>query len=306
VQWIEIKVSFSGEDERQAVEWVGEIFQDLGTNGVVVDDPQLEPAEDWGDDALGPPEQWAVTGYFQDDERLQNRRLLLESALADLRRRHGVNYAIQYQPISEQDWAESWKAFFYPEPITPNLVVKPTWREYTPLAHQQVIEIDPGMAFGTGTHPTTALCVGLMEKFIPKEASVLDVGTGSGILLIAAEKLGASRLAGLDLDPTAVAIARANLIQNRVAPERFALACGYLIDAIDARFDLVVANILADVIIELLDQVPRVLKPGGILISSGIIEAHRDKVARKMESAGIQVMEIEERGEWVAIAGRLK
>jgi ribosomal protein L11 methyltransferase len=209
------------------------------------------------------------------------------------------------QPITRQEWNEFWKKTFDVQRIG-HFVIRPSWKEVEPEPGVTVFCIDPGMAFGTGTHPTTALCGGLMEKFIPKEAAVLDVGTGSGILLIAAEKLGASRLAGLDLDPTADAIARANLIQNRVAPERFSLACGYLIDAIDARFDLVVANILADVIIELLDQVPRVLEPGGILIGSGIIQAHRDKVARKMESVGIQVLQIEERGEWVAIAGRLR
>ena len=306
MQWIEIKVTFSGKDERQAAEWIGELFEDLGTTGVVVDDPSLEPAEGWGDDAIGPPERSAVTGYFQDDERLQSRCRRLESALADLRRKQDLEYAIDYRKIDEQDWAESWKAFFYPEMITPNLVVKPTWREYTPLPHQQVIEIDPGMAFGTSTHPTTALCVGLLEKYICKGDAVLDVGTGSGILLIAAEKSGASRMAGVDMDPTAVAIARTNLHLNRIAAERFTLACGHLVDMVAGRFDLVVANILADIIIELLDQVPSRLKPEGLFICSGIIQAYRDKVVRKMEACGFQVLEVLERSDWVAIVGRLK
>jgi ribosomal protein L11 methyltransferase len=305
VQWIEIKVTLAGEDGQQAAEWVSEIFENLGTSGVVLDDPHLAPAEGWGDDAIGPPERPAVTGYFQDDERLQNRCRSLENALSDLRCKHGLEYSIHYQPIDEQDWAESWKAFFYPEAITPNLVVKPTWREYTPLPHQQVIEIDPGMAFGTGTHPTTAMCVGLLEKYIRCGDAVLDVGTGSGILLIAADKSGASRLTGVDLDPAAIEIARANLLQNRISEERFALSCGHLIDGVKGRFDLVIANILADVVIELLDPVTGILQPGGMFICSGIIQAYRDKVARKMESAGFQILEIMERNEWVAIAGRM-
>jgi ribosomal protein L11 methyltransferase len=306
VRWTEIKVTFSSsEDEDLASELISEIFQGLGTSGVVVDDPHLEPVEAWGGDAVPLPEEPAVTGYFPADERLEERCRQLERALAALAGRHSLTYSVRYQSIDEQDWAESWKAFFYPEAITPNLVVKPTWREFTPGPNQQVIEIDPGMAFGTGTHPTTALCVQLLEKFIKKGHAVLDVGTGSGILLIAAAKLGASRLTGVDLDPAAVAIARANLIHNRIAPTRFELTCGHLIGMLTGAYDLVIANILADVIIDLLDQVPGVLKPGGIFIGSGIIQAYRDKVACKMAARGLQLEEILERGEWVAMAGRL-
>jgi len=306
VQWIEIKVAFSAEDENLAAELVSEVFQDLGTNGVVLDDPHLEPAEGWGDDAVGLPEMPAVTGYFPADERLENRCRRLESALAEMAQRQSLQYTIRYQGIDEQDWAESWKAFFYPAAITPNLVVKPTWRDYAPKPHQQVIEIDPGMAFGTGTHPTTILCVQLLEKYLKMGQTVLDVGTGSGILLIAAAKLGAARLTGVDLDPLALSIARGNLIQNRIAPQRFDLVCGHLIDMLSGSHDLIVANILADVIVELLDQATGVLKPGGIFICSGIIHPHRDKVARKMTACGLQVLEIAERDEWVAIAGRAR
>lgn len=305
MQWTEIKVIFAGEDEDLASEMISGIFQNLGTNGVVVDDPHLEPVEGWGRDAVPLPEKPAVTGYFPADERLQERCRRLESAMAALAERLSLTYSVRYQGIDEQDWAESWKAFFYPEAITPNLVVKPTWRDYTPGPNQQVIEIDPGMAFGTGTHPTTALCVRLLERFVKKGHAVLDVGTGSGILLIAAAKLGASRLTGVDLDPSAVAIARANFIHNRIAPERFSLACGHLIDMLTGTYDLVAANILADVVIDLLDRVAGVLKPGGIFVCSGIIQTYRDHVARKMAACGLQLEEILESGEWVAMAGRL-
>jgi ribosomal protein L11 methyltransferase len=305
VQWTEIRVTFTSEDDDLASELISEAFQDLGTSGVVVDDPHLQPVEEWGRDAVPLPDEPAVTGYFPADERLQERCRRLESALAALAERHSLTYSVRYKGIDEQDWAESWKAFFYPEAITPNLVVKPTWRDYTPGPNQQVIEIDPGMAFGTGTHPTTALCVRLLERFVKEGHDVLDVGTGSGILLIAAAKLGASRLTGVDLDPAAVAIARANLIHNRIAPARFLLACGHLIGMMTGAYDLVVANILADVVIDLLDQVAGVLRPGGIFVCSGIIQAYRDNVARKMAACGFELEDIVESGEWVAMAGRL-
>ncbi|MFZ1984592.1 MAG: 50S ribosomal protein L11 methyltransferase [Desulfatitalea sp.] len=305
MQWIAAKVTFAGDDEDLIVEWIADIFQDLGTSGVVVDDPHLEPAEGWGSDAVARPLQPAVTGYLPADDRLEARRAELEQALADLARGHRLQYTVTYQGLDEQDWAESWKAFFYPEAITARLVVKPTWQEYAPEPGQQVIEIDPGMAFGTGTHPTTAMCVQLLENHLRPGQAVLDVGTGSGILLIAAAKLGAGRLSGVDLDPLAVAIARDNLRLNGIAPERSELRCGYLVDVVESRFDLVVANILADVIIDLLDRIVSVLRPGGLFICSGIIESCRETVARKMTACGFRIDETLTRGEWVALAGRL-
>lgn len=305
MQWIEAKVTFSSDDEGLAVELISDIFQDLGTSGVVVDDPRMEPEEGWGSDAVARPSQPAVTGYLPADETLEQRSRDLEAALARLAGRQLFQYTLKFKGIDEEDWAESWKAFFYPEQITPSLVVKPTWRDYTPQAGQHVIEIDPGMAFGTGTHPTTALCVQLLERSVRPGQRVLDVGTGSGILLIAAAKLGAGHLTGVDLDTVAVTIARQNLALNGIASERFDLACGHLTDTVTGTYDIVVANILADVILELLDQISSVLQPDGLFICSGIIQAYRDKVARKMAACGFAIEEILERGEWVALAGRL-
>lgn len=305
VQWIEAKVTFAAADERLAVELISDIFQNLGTSGVVVDDPHLEPVEGWGSDAVPRPLQPAVTGYLPADGRLENRRAELERALADLVRNQGLRFTIAYQALDEQDWAEAWKAFFHPQPITARLVVKPTWREYTPTPGQQVIEIDPGMAFGTGTHPTTAMCVQLLENHLQAGDSVLDVGTGSGILLIAAAKLGAGRLSGVDSDPIAVSIARENLDLNAIPKEGAELRCGHLVDTVAQRFDVVVANILADVIIDLLDQVPAVLAPGGRFICSGIIQGRREEVLSKMAACGLQFVESMEQDEWVALASKL-
>lgn len=306
MQWIEVKVTFASDDEDLTAELIGDLFQNLGTNGVVVDDPRLEPSEGWGSDAVARPAQSAVTGYLPSDERLESRCRDLEKSLADLSAQHAFQYTVGYHSIDEEDWAESWKAFFYPEEITERLVVKPTWRDYTAQPHQQVIEIDPGMAFGTGTHPTTALCVRMLETYVQPGHAVLDVGTGSGILLIAAAKLGAGQLTGVDLDPVAVGVARANLLQNQIAPEQFTLSCAELTQGVARQFDIVVANILADVIIDLLDQVTTVLVPGGVFICSGIIQAYRDKILRKMALRGFSILDVLDRGEWVAAAGRLQ
>ncbi len=306
MHWIEAKVAFAAENEDLAIELIPDIFYELGARGVVVDDPNLQPAEGWGSDALPLPAQPAVAGYFPADGRLEDRRLSLESALVALAARHSIQYRIDYRRIDEQDWAQSWKTFFHPVHITGRLVVKPTWRDYSPRPGEQVIEIDPGMAFGTGTHPTTALCVRLLEKYVRSGARVLDVGTGSGILLIAASRLGAGRMSGVDLDPVAVQIADQNLRLNHIAPEHYALGQSHLVKSVTGTYDLVTANILADVVIDLLDDIHRVLKPGGIFICSGIIQSCRGQVEDKMAGCGLELLDALEQGEWVALAGRLE
>ncbi len=305
MQWIAAKVIFSCDNQELTVDLIADIFDDLGIEGVQVDDPLLEPVEGWGSDAVAKPDEPAVTGYMPADNRLDDRCRRLENAMQRLSESHPVQYRIVYKKIEEQDWAESWKQFFYPEEITPNIVVKPTWRDYAPKQGQQVIEIDPGMAFGTGTHPTTALCIQLLEKYIRSGQSVLDVGTGSGILLIAAARLGATRLTGVDMDPVAVDVARSNMTQNKIDPNRYNLFCGDLIDTVSDTYDVVVANILADVILDLLDSVTKTMQPGSLFICSGIIQAYREKVAQKMAACGFEIKDIQTRGEWVALAGCL-
>jgi ribosomal protein L11 methyltransferase len=284
MQWIEAKVTFSDDHQTLVVDLIADAFYSLNAKGVVIDDPLLEPVESWAPDAVTRPVKPAVTGYLPADDQLESRRHYLEQRLARLAGEHGFAYSIHYQAIDEEDWAESWKAFFWPQKITPRLVVKPTWRDYQPEPGQQVIEIDPGMAFGTGTHPTTALCVQLLEKYLQAGQSVLDVGTGSGILLIAAAKLGASQLTGIDLDPMAVTVARQNLVQNRIESNCFELA---------------------EVVIDLLDDVCQVIKPGGVFICSGIIEAYRSGVGAKMASRGFDIIDVQQDGDWVALVGRL-
>jgi ribosomal protein L11 methyltransferase len=304
MQWIEVKVTFTGGQLDVLVDLIADAFYSLDAKGVVVDDPYLEPEESWAPDAIARPLKPAVTGYLPADESLEGRRQDLEHRLSRLAGRQGFVYSIKYHAVDEEDWAESWKAFFWPQKITERIVVKPTWREYAAVPGQLIIEIDPGMAFGTGTHPTTALCVRLLEAHLSTGQTVLDVGTGSGILLVAAAKLGAGHLTGTDLDPMAVEVARKNLLQNHVSPSVFDLACGHLAENIGRTFDVVVANILADVIIDLLDRGVPVTRPGGLFICSGIIEAYHARVAAKMAGCGFDIIDVLKEGDWVALAGR--
>jgi ribosomal protein L11 methyltransferase len=304
VNWIEAKVLFTAENDDLTVELISDIFYRLGAKGVVVDDPHLQPVEGWGADALPLPTQPAVSGYLPDDARLEQQRLFFEDALAGLAGRHPFQYRIDYRRIAEEQWAESWKSFFHPLHLTAHLVVKPTWRVYAPQPGEHLIEIDPGMAFGTGTHPTTALCARLLERYLQAGDSLLDVGTGSGILLIAAARLGAGRMAGVDLDPLAVQIADRNLRLNAIPADQYELTCGHLVDTVNRSYDLVAANILADVIVRLLADIDRVLKPGGLFICSGVIADSRRAVADKIAASGLDPVETLEQDQWVAMAGR--
>jgi len=305
MKYIEAKISFDHPDAPLAGDLVAEVFFDLDLQGVVVEDPGMEPVEEWAEDAVARPSAHAVIGYLPEDEKLDRRRAQLEDEIARMANHLGLVYRISYRQVDEQDWAESWKAFFWPQKIGAHIVVKPSWRAYDARPDDIVIEIDPGMAFGTGTHPTTSLCVRLIETGLKAGDSFLDIGTGSGILMVAAGKLGAGRMCGVDRDELAVRIAAENLGRNGIGPDRFQLVQGSLAAPVQSRFDVVAANILTHVVLELLGDIPRVLKPGGIFICSGIIEENKNLVVGRMTVMGFRIIDVLLKEGWVAMAGRL-
>ena len=229
MKWISATVSFDAPDRSLATELVADIFYSLNLKGVVVEDPEQDPLQDWGEDAVPPPAKPGVTGYFPDTSAVCEQCRILEAKLDRLQRKTGISAAVSYTRIDEQDWAEAWKEYFWPEKIGDRIVVKPTWRDYTAEPDELVVEIDPGMAFGTGTHPTTALCIRMIEAYLEPGDCFLDVGSGSGILSIAAAKLGAGRIIGVDNDEVAVSVAEKNLLLNGVSEKRFTLHCGNLL-----------------------------------------------------------------------------
>ena len=311
MKWIEIKVVFdqAGNDpaDRQlAADLISDIFYDFGLQGVVVEDPGIIPEEDWAEDAVGRAVSHSVSAYLPEDSQAETRCRTLEKKLAHLEEQFGIISRISYKERDDEDWAHAWKAYFWPQKISRRLVVKPTWREYTTASDDIVIELDPGMAFGTGTHPTTALCAAMIEAYLQKGDRFLDVGTGSGILMIAAARLGAARVCGIDRDETAVQVAAANLKLNSIQPHRFEVKAANLIDETNDTYDIIAANILTHVILELITDIRRVLNPGGIFICSGIIEKKQRQVARALQKIGFDIIEAAVKEEWVAITARLK
>ena len=211
-----------------------------------------------------------------------------------------IGFSIERAQVNEEDWATAWKKYYFPTKVGERLVVCPSWETYSPVEGEVVLTIDPGMAFGTGTHDTTRLCMQLLEEHVRPGDRLLDVGTGSGILAVSALLLGAGAAVGVDIDELAAKIAMENAALNGVE-HRLATYVGDLTDKISGQYDVICANIVADVIIRLCHDIPRFLKPGGIFLTSGIIDTRKDDVTAAVTANGLRIDGVKEESGWVAL-----
>lgn len=241
-----------------------------------------------------------VTFYMEDSEECKAKAREVAAAVAEVFPEANVKITTE----DDSEWKDLWKEFFKPKKVGKRIVVKPTWYDYEASGDDLVIEIDPGMAFGTGTHETTSLCLRLMEDYMKPGDKVLDVGCGSGILTIAGALLGGSEVLGVEIDPVAVDIAKENLELNKVTHVARA-QYGDLTKGIDFKAEIVVANLMADLVMMLSGSVPAHILPGGKYISSGILVEKKDQVAAAIKDCGFEIVEIREDGMWCAIVATL-
>ena len=253
------------------------------------------------------PEDVLVHAWFEPDSRFADRMSALGSRMTELK---GLDMGydlgtltIDTLNVRDEDWSEVWKKFYKPFKAGKNLVVKPTWETYEPQEGDRIIEIDPGMAFGSGTHETTGMCLELLEETLQGGETVIDVGTGSGILAIGAAMLGAKDILAIDIDPTAVKVAQENIEHNGLA-DRITAIEGNLLDKTDMTCDLCVANIIADVICFFAKPLTNHIVRGGKFICSGIIKEREQDVVNALNDAQYEIIEIRRKGEWVAILSR--
>ncbi|AFM01936.1 MULTISPECIES: 50S ribosomal protein L11 methyltransferase [Desulfitobacterium] len=303
MNWREIAVTVSSAGE----EAVADLFYQLGCPGVSVEDPELLRSyvesgnwdyHDFGEIALTGTS--VVKGYFCEDHELQSKLQRLDEGLKEVLHCF-PEWVLQVKglTVQEEDWATSWKAYFKPVRIGERFLIKPSWEEVTPQPQDIVLELDPGMAFGTGTHATTSLCLGTLEERVRPDMRVFDLGTGSGILAIAAAKLGA-QVEAIDLDSVAVKVAQENVELNQVAG-RVRVQQGDLGTVLHGQADLVVANIIADVILMLIPDLKRIMREDGEFLASGIIEHRSPDVEAGLREHGLEVLEKKEDSGWVLL-----
>ena len=303
MNWLEIRVNC---DPEQA-EAVADVLARYAPGGVAIQQDALDlTGGEWRLD--GPLEPVvSVRAYLAFEPGLDEKRRQVEEALWHLRQIASIPEP-QFRTVVEEEWVNAWKEHFQVTRIGQRLVVKPSWREYTPQAEDVVLELDPGMAFGTGLHPTTQMCLLALEKYVRGGERVLDLGTGSGILAIAAVKLGAAACLAADIDPVAVEAARANVaangVQDIVQVERGSLAQLSTLHSplSTAKFDLALVNILASIIVELCGQgLGEVVKPGGLAIFAGLIDTQEAEVREALKRVGLVVIERTQEKDWVGL-----
>ncbi|MCW1082169.1 50S ribosomal protein L11 methyltransferase [Streptococcus anginosus] len=299
--WQELTIMVS----REAEEAVSNILIDLGSQGVAIDDSAdyLGEAGPFGE-VLPQVEQLnmvAITAYYPETANLEMIRQEVKERLVQLRD-FGLEIGetqLTTQQLAEEDWADNWKKYFEPARITHDLTIVPSWTDYEVTTGEKIIKLDPGMAFGTGTHPTTKMSLFALEQVLRGGETVLDVGTGSGVLSIASSLLGAKEIFAYDLDDVAVRVAQENIALN-AGTENIHVAAGDLLKGIDIEADVIVANILADILENLTDDAYRLLKDEGYLIMSGIISEKWNLVRESAEAAGFFLETHMIQGEWNA------
>ena len=223
-------------------------------------------------------------------------------AVAFLRERFaaaGIENEIDVKDCKKEDWQNNWKQYFHPMPIGEKLLIRPLWIDEYDGGGRTVLSIEPGLAFGTGSHPTTKLCLETLENYIDENSTVLDIGCGSGILSIASLLLGAKTAFGVDIDSLAVKTAKENAKENNLGDDRVNFIKGDLSDNVSGKYSVIVANIVADIIIRFNSQVGEYLEDGGVYITGGIIESREDDVLRSFEENGFKVVERRENNGWL-------
>ncbi|WP_366247187.1 50S ribosomal protein L11 methyltransferase [Terribacillus aidingensis] len=310
MKWAELCIHTTNE----AIEPISNILHEAGASGVVIQDPEdlvKDHKTTFGEIYALDPKDYPAEGIFVKAYLPLNSFLNesvneIKAAITNLKEYQidiGAN-DVTVSEVDEEDWSTAWKKYYKPVKISEKFTIIPTWEEYTPVASDEVImELDPGMAFGTGTHPTTVLSVQAIERYITKGDVVIDVGSGSGVLSIAAVLLGAEHVHAFDLDDVAVNSTKVNAELNQAA-DRITASANNLLEGVEVEADVIVSNILAEIILKFTDDAYKLIKPGGLFITSGIISQKKGDVKEALIKTGFDIVEVNEMEDWVAIIAK--
>jgi ribosomal protein L11 methyltransferase len=310
VKWSEISIHTTNE----AIEPISNILHEAGASGVVIEDPfeltkeredqfgeiyQLNP-QDYPDEGV------IIKAYISVNSFLAETVDGIKEAINGLIL-HNIDIGknkVSISEVNEEEWATAWKKYYHPVKISERFTIVPTWETYTPVhSDELIIELDPGMAFGTGTHPTTVMCIQALERTVKKGDRIIDVGTGSGVLSIAGALLGAKEISALDLDQVAVTTAKMNIELNHVQ-EIVEVSQNNLLEGIEGPVDGIVANILAEVIVRFTDDAAKIVKKDGYFIASGIIQQKKQDVKDALTKSGFEIIETLLMEDWVALIAK--
>lgn len=308
--WKEFSVTITNE----AAEAVTSIFTELGSAGVsVTDRNDFLKLPEYGHDTLWelneadfPENGVLIKGYFTEFDDLEEIEKSLKKKIADLTE-YGLSvsgFSLKVADVKEEEWATAWKKYYFPVPVTRFMTIVPQWEEYTPkFEDERVCYLDPGLAFGTGTHPTTQLCCQALESAVRKEHTVFDVGTGSGVLSIVSALYGADTIKAYDLDEVAVKSAKDNMALNHL-DKTIDVQANNLLKGIEDKADIIVANILTEIIIPFVPDAYAHLNDDGLFICSGIIESKKNDVIKELKKYDFEILQVNQMKDWIAIISK--
>ena len=301
MNWIKVKIDYFSNTLEETKSKLINMFEEIGIKQIEVIDYFSDNSLDYNINFKKKSEIWSIIGYIVNN-RFSKLKLniisdkLKEFSLDD----EEFMYEIYTSECSDDDWKDEWKKYFHTVNITDNIIIKPSWDDYEASEGETLIEIDPGMAFGTGTHETTALCVEFLEKYVPGKKKLLDIGCGSGILMLIGKRLGVEKVVGIDIDSNVKDVVIENFEKNNIK-DNYEIIIGDLVEDSNEKYDLVVSNILVDVLTELLENIEKTLEKGATIIFSGIIKDKEEEFLRKTKEHNLIEIDRNEKNNWVSL-----
>ena len=301
MKWIKVKVDYFSDNLEKTKAKLVNMFNEIGINQIEVIDYFSENKLDYNDNFSIKNDVWSIIGYIVDNRFANTKLNIIFNNLKEfMESENEFIYEIFTAKCNDEDWQDEWKKYFHTVNITDNIVIKPSWDEYEPSDNEIVVEIDPGLAFGTGTHETTSLCVEFLEKYAQNKKKLLDIGCGSGILMLIGKKLGVEKVVGIDIDEKVNDVVLENFSKNGIN-DNFQVIIGNLVDNVNEKYDLVVSNILVDVLEKLLEDIEKILEKGATVIFSGILNEKEEAFVKKAKNYNLKQIDRKDKNNWVSL-----
>ena len=301
MDWIKVKVDYVSDNLEETKVKLINMFDEIGIKQIEVIDYFSENELDYNANFSIKNDVWSIIGYIVDNRFANTKLNIIFNNLKEFQNENTeFMYEIYTAKCNDEDWQDEWKKYFHTVNITNNIVIKPSWDEYEPESNEIVIEIDPGLAFGTGTHETTSLCVEFLEKYAKGKEKLLDIGCGSGILMLIGKKLGVKKVIGIDIDEKVRDVVLENFSKNGINND-FEVIIGNLVDDVNGKYNLVVSNILVDVLEKLLEDIEKILEKGATVIFSGILNEKEEAFVKKAENYNLKQIDRREKNNWVSL-----